>query len=234
LHPGLTVAAINTLYFSKAPQANVVVILGGTNDLYRDANASKIIEDLIELHNRVKLYFRDAGVQPVATVAVTIPRLPNAGPDIERRRRSVNEAIREYARATTSLPTSHSGATTTAATAGATTSIITKASVLHANTTWLFDMDTHWPGSPGYISPPHSALHHQHQQQGRKSDAASKGNRSTTYPLTASSPSLSSKDMWGADMVHFSPQGYDAMGAGIYECIKNNYAKMRLAAMPTT
>lgn len=170
-----------------------MVILGGTNDLYRGYDSPRIIEEITELHSRVKARLRAAGMRPAVTVAVTIPELPNADAIIEKRRRAVNEAIREYARASSSSSSSSGN-----------------------GTTWVYDMDSHWPGSSSYVHAPGKNQYYFHKSA--EAGAAA--------PATSSN-AISKRDMWGPDMVHFSAHGYDAMGAGIFECIRNNYAKMR-------
>ena len=77
-------------------EANVVVILGGTNDLIRHVPGTTIGAGVVEIHEAAKRLMRERG-QEGHTVAITIPDTHEAHHDKERR--VANKVIRHYASA---------------------------------------------------------------------------------------------------------------------------------------
>ena len=74
---------------------NVVIILGGTNDLIRKVPGATFAADVIELHETAKRLMREQGTSNPHTVAITVPSTHN--PIYEEERRAANKIIRRYA-----------------------------------------------------------------------------------------------------------------------------------------
>lgn len=88
--PAMKVHMENAFY----SEANVVIILGGTNDLIRHVPGATIGAGIVEIHEAAKRLLRARGVDDPHTVAITIPDTHEARHDKERR--VANKVIRHY------------------------------------------------------------------------------------------------------------------------------------------
>ena len=77
----------------------LVIILGGTNDLFSKISADKIIRNVINLHQLALKYQASSG-HTTYTIAVTIPQLPmdSNNKEVNEKRLEVNKGIRAFAK----------------------------------------------------------------------------------------------------------------------------------------
>eukprot|EP00602_Paraphysomonas_sp_CaronLab_P005208 CAMPEP_0185037736 /NCGR_PEP_ID=MMETSP1103-20130426/32542_1 /TAXON_ID=36769 /ORGANISM="Paraphysomonas bandaiensis, Strain Caron Lab Isolate" /LENGTH=131 /DNA_ID=CAMNT_0027575849 /DNA_START=301 /DNA_END=693 /DNA_ORIENTATION=+ len=77
---------------------NVIIILGGTNDILRDTAANITLANIINLHELAKQWIKSRNYTIAHTIAVTIPEIENGRND--KTRYEINNGLREYARST--------------------------------------------------------------------------------------------------------------------------------------
>lgn len=73
---------------------DVVIILGGTNDLIRHIPGTTIANDVIEMHEAAKQLMLDNGITRPVTIAITIP--DTHGKAHDEQRRIANQLIKRY------------------------------------------------------------------------------------------------------------------------------------------
>jgi lysophospholipase L1-like esterase len=75
-------------------EPNVIIILGGTNDIVRHLPGAAVGAGVVGIHEEAKRLMRAHGVEKPHTVAVTIPNTHQISSDEERS--IANKAIRRY------------------------------------------------------------------------------------------------------------------------------------------
>ena len=90
-------AMMRHMEVSLREDVNVVIILGGTNDLIRHVSGHEIGNGVVQLHESAKRLMREHsnGAAEIHTIAITIPDPHNA--KFEEERHIANSMIRDYA-----------------------------------------------------------------------------------------------------------------------------------------